>query len=138
MPDHRGTLRRTRPVLAGSVLAGRKGRAVTLRTREHVVAIRRVAGAVDDLALFGERGLLGEIVAGAVEVGDILGDHDAFRILPRPLADAVARVHRQRMACGRSTASGRPSTPKTPSQFGTDSKPLVASPVSEKGGMHQG
>jgi hypothetical protein len=100
MPDHGGALRRARPVLAGAVLAGRKGRAVSLRAREHVVAIRRVAGAVDDLALFGERGLLGEVVAGAVEVGDILGDHDAFRILPRPLADAVARVHR-RLTIGR-------------------------------------
>ena len=63
------------------------------------MTVRRVAAAVDDVALFGERGLLGEIVAGAVQIGDILGDHDAFRILPGALADAVARIH-GRLAVG--------------------------------------
>ena len=48
--------------------------------------------AVDDLALFAERGLLGEVVAGAVQIGDVLGDHRALGILPRSLADAVARI----------------------------------------------
>ena len=56
------------------------------------MAVRRVAAAVDDLALFAQCGLLGEIV-GAVQLGDVLGDHHALGILPRPLADAVARIH---------------------------------------------
>src|SRR4030095_9094412 len=34
-------------------------------------------------------GLLREIVARAVQVGDVLGDDDAFGVLPRSLADAV-------------------------------------------------
>ena len=58
------------------------------------MAVRLVAGAIDDFALLAERGLLGQIVGGTVEIGDILGDHDAFGILPRSLADAVARVDR--------------------------------------------
>src|SRR6185436_5366717 len=92
MADHRGALRAARPILAGAVFAGRKRGAVRLRSRQHIVAVRRVAGTADYLALFGERGLLGEVVAGAVEIGDVLGDHRAFRILPRPLADAIARI----------------------------------------------
>src|SRR3954453_2526446 len=92
MADHRRALRARRPVLAGLVVTGGKGSAVGLRSREHVVAVRRVAAAIDDLALLAERGLLGEIVGRAVQVGDILGDHRALGVLPRPLADAVARV----------------------------------------------
>src|SRR5829696_8288072 len=92
MADHRGALRAARPILAGAVFAGRKRGAVRLRSRQHIVAVRRVAGTADDLALFGERGLLGEVVAGAVQFGDVLGDHRALGILPRPLADAIARI----------------------------------------------
>src|SRR6185312_15537309 len=63
------------------------------RAGEDVVAVRGVAAAVVDLALFGERGFLGQIVARAVELGDVLGDHDALGVLPRPVADTLARVH---------------------------------------------
>src|SRR5262245_63283686 len=100
MPDHGGALRAARPVLASSIVAGGKGGAVSLRSRQHVVAVRRVTGPVDHLALLGERGLLGEVVAGAVEVGDVLGDHDALGILPRSLADAVLGID-SRLAVGR-------------------------------------
>src|SRR5262249_30239284 len=86
--------------LAGTVVAGGKGGAVRLRSRQHVVTVRRVANAVDHLALLGKRGLLGEVVACAVQVSDVLGNDDAFRVLPGPLADAVLRVHR-RLAVGR-------------------------------------
>src|SRR6185295_20140130 len=59
-----------------------------------VVTVGRVATAVDHLALLAERSLLAEIVVGAVQVVDRLGDHDAFGILPGTVADAVARVDR--------------------------------------------
>src|SRR5882757_32935 len=49
MPEHGGSLRAARPVLAGAVLTGCKGRSVCLRSRQHVVAVRRIAAAVDDL-----------------------------------------------------------------------------------------
>src|SRR5207244_596144 len=100
MADDGRALRAARPVLAGAGVAGGKGGAVGLRSRQHIVAVRRVAAAVDHLALLGKRGLLGEIVARAVQVGDILGDDCALGVLPRALADAVLRIHRW-LAIGR-------------------------------------
>src|SRR5262245_27338499 len=99
MADHGRALRAARPVLAGAVVAAGKGGAVGLRSRQHVVTVRRIAGAVDHLALLGKRGLLAEIVAGAVQVGDVLGDDDAFGVLPRALADAVLCID-SRLAVG--------------------------------------
>src|SRR5260221_1851944 len=93
MPDHRRALRRTRPVLAGAVVAGGKRRAVRLRSRQHVMPGRRVAETVDDIALLGERGLFGEAIA-AVQFCDVLGDDGTLGVLPRTLADAIACVHR--------------------------------------------
>src|SRR5436305_2074980 len=93
MADYRGTLRAARPVLAGAVVAAGERGAVRLRSGQHVMAVRRVAAAVDDLALFAERSLLGEVV-GAMQLAEILGDHHALGVLPRTLADAVARVLR--------------------------------------------
>src|SRR3954470_15652015 len=92
MADDRRALRARRPVLAGLVVTRGKCAAVGLRTREDVVPVRRVAAAVDDLALLAERGLLGEVVGRPVQVGNVLGDHSALGVLPRSLADAVARV----------------------------------------------
>src|SRR5580692_8454766 len=92
MTEHRRALPRTQPVAAGAVGARRKGGAVGLRSSEDVVAVRVVAAPVVDVALLRERGPLGQLVARAVEIGDVLGDHDALGILPRPLADAIARV----------------------------------------------
>src|SRR5450631_4348270 len=99
MTEHRGALRAARPVLAGAVVGPRKSGAVGLRSRQRVMAVRGIAATVDDIALLGKRGLLGEIVGG-VQLGDILRDHDALGVLPRPLADAVTRIHR-RLAVGR-------------------------------------
>src|SRR5471032_2571346 len=62
MSDHRRTLRAARPVLAGAVVGARERRAVRLRSRQHVMAVRRIAAAIDDVALFAERSLLGEVV----------------------------------------------------------------------------
>src|SRR6185312_1731715 len=93
MTEHRRALRAARPVLAGAVLIASEGRAVGLRAREDIVAVRCVAATVDDLALLRQRRLLGEVVL-AVQVGDVLGDDDALGVGPGALADAVLRVHR--------------------------------------------
>ena len=82
-----------------SCVAG-EGGAVGLRAGEDVVLVRLVAAALDHLALLGERRLLGEVVVGAVQVRDILGDR------PRPWRSATARgrcgpgVDRRRAARG--------------------------------------
>jgi hypothetical protein len=59
---------------------------------KNVVHVRTVAATVDDSAFLGQRRLLGEVI-GAVQLGDILGDDDAFRIGPGPAPDAVTRIH---------------------------------------------
>src|SRR5712671_5809042 len=51
MTHHRRTLRAARPVLAGAIVARPECCAVRLRSREHVMAVRRIAAAVDDVAL---------------------------------------------------------------------------------------
>src|SRR4029077_516389 len=92
MAQHCRALRARRPVLAGAIVrAGERG-TVRLRAREDVMPVRLVADAVVDVALLAECRLLGEIVGGAVQVSDVLGDHDALGILPGSLADAVARI----------------------------------------------
>src|SRR3954452_21143045 len=93
MAEHRRALRTARPVLAGAVVGACEGGAVRLRSGQHVVTIRGVAAAVDDLALFAERGLFCQIVR-TVQLGRVLGDHLALGVLPRTLADTVARILR--------------------------------------------
>ena len=44
------------------------------------------------LALLGQRGLLGEVVAAPCSSATFFGDHHALGVAPRPVADAVARV----------------------------------------------
>src|SRR6478735_6283587 len=89
--DHRRTLAALGPVAAGRVDAAGDRRAVGLRAGQDVVHVRRVATAVDDIALLGERGLLGEVVR-AMQLGHAVGDDDALGVAPRAGADAVARV----------------------------------------------
>src|SRR6516162_6306228 len=94
MPYHRRALAAARPVVAGFVVAGRESSAVRLRAGQRVVLIGRIATAVDDITLLGKRGLFGQIVL-TVQVIDVLGDDDALAILPRPPADAIARIDRR-------------------------------------------
>src|SRR6267378_2124826 len=84
-----------RPVAAGVILAVGERRTVELRAGEHVVAVRRVADAVDHLPLLGERGRLLNVVPAprllervAVQVGDVLRDAGALRVVPRSAAGA--------------------------------------------------
>src|SRR3954453_4203906 len=90
--DHRRALRAARPVLASAILAGRERGAVRLRSGQHVMAVRRVAATIDDIALLAQRGLLAQVV-GTVQFSDVLGDYGGFGIAPRSLAEAVAGVH---------------------------------------------
>src|SRR6059058_5360641 len=92
MADHRRPLAALRPVAAGAVIAGRERGAVGLRTGQDVVHVGCVATAVDQLPLLGQRRLLGDVVARAVQLSEILGDDGALGVLPRARADAVARV----------------------------------------------
>src|SRR5688572_14188532 len=94
MAHHRGAGGAAAPVAAGAVVAGRERRAVGLRAGENVVAVRRVAAAVDRRTLLAQRVLLAELVVRAVQVGDAGGDHRALGVLPGTLADAVLGVDR--------------------------------------------
>src|SRR2546428_8804659 len=91
MADHRRPLAALRPVAAGAVLPGRERGAVRLGAGQDVVHVRRIAAPVDHLTLFGQGGLLGDVVL-AVQLSQILRDDDALGVLPGTAADAVARV----------------------------------------------
>src|SRR5882672_6764246 len=66
MPDHRRPLYAARPVLADAVLARCERGAVWLRSRQHVMAVRRIAATVDDLALLAQHGLFCQIIGASV------------------------------------------------------------------------
>jgi hypothetical protein len=55
------------------------------------VLVRRIAAPFDRVTLFVERGFLVDVWI-LVQVLDILGDSHALGVLPRSLADAVARI----------------------------------------------
>src|SRR5215204_3858235 len=100
MTNHRGTGGALGPVAAGAILSRSKGGAVGLRAGQDVVPVRRVAAAVDHLALFAERRVLAEIIRRTMKVGDVFRDHRALGVLPRTASDAVLRIHRIRTLCG--------------------------------------
>src|SRR5574338_136504 len=93
MPEHRGTLVALGPVSAGMVGGVGEGGSVPLRAGEYVVLVRLVAVTVDDGALLGDRGLLGDAV-GPMQVAHVLGDDRALGVLPRAAPDPVAGVDR--------------------------------------------
>src|SRR5436305_8827449 len=100
MTDNRRALGAVlRPVAAGLVAFRSERRAVRLRAGQNVVHVGIVAAAVDDFALLVERRLLADVVL-PVQLDDVLGDDDALGVLPRTLADAVARIDRHRAAGG--------------------------------------
>src|SRR5262245_32928172 len=108
MTDHRRAGAALRPVAAGAILTGRKRPPVGLRTGQHVVPIGRVATAVDHIALFAERGLLAELVVGAMQVVDVLRDHVSLGIPPRAGPDAVAGIDGLAAAARLRTEIGAP------------------------------
>src|SRR5262245_47505790 len=92
MADHRGAGAALRPVAASAILARGERPPVGLGTGQDIVPSRRVATAVDHVALFAERGLLAELVVGAVQVVDVLRHHVSLGIAPRAGPDAVAGI----------------------------------------------
>src|SRR5690348_1391559 len=87
------------PVLAGMIRSIRICAAVRLRTSQDVVLVRRVAKSFDRLALLGQRSGSSKRVANArhfervaVQIGEALRDTRTLSVVPRALADAVARV----------------------------------------------
>src|SRR5580704_10697683 len=86
--DDGGAVGAFRPVPAGGVAAGGGEEALRVRPGQDVVLVGGIAAAVDDLALLGQRRLLGEIVRARVEILHALRHHHAFGVLPRTLADA--------------------------------------------------
>src|SRR5262245_9628074 len=92
MPEHRGAFGAARPVLARPILTGGESRAVRLRASEDIVLVGLIAATVDRLSLLGERGLLVQLVTGAVQAGHAGGNRLALGVLPRTLADAIAGV----------------------------------------------
>src|SRR5262245_55496575 len=93
MAHHRRSLVALRPVVASAILAGRERGAIRLGASQDVVHVRRVAAAIDDLTLLGQRRLLGEVVL-AVKLGHVLRDDDTLGVLPGARPDAVFRVDR--------------------------------------------
>src|SRR5215212_7176730 len=94
MAHHHGALRAALGVVvAGPIFGSCKGRAIRLRAGQDVMHVGIIAPAVDWIALLGQRRLLVQVVVGAMKVRNILGDHDAFRILPGSASDAVTRVY---------------------------------------------
>src|SRR6516164_8489442 len=95
MAEHRSALGAACPVLASAIVGARERSTIRLRTGKHVMPGRRIAHAVDAVALLGKPCLLIEIVR-AVKLGKIVSNDYAFGVLPRSLANAVARIHRAR------------------------------------------
>ena len=93
MTEHGGTGSAARPIFAGLVLVARESAAVWLRAGQRVVHVGTIAPSVDDITLLGERGLLAEVVIGAMQIVDALGNDDALGVRPRPGSNAVACVH---------------------------------------------
>src|SRR6516225_3766900 len=78
-----------------AIVGARERSTVRLRTGKYVMPGGRFTHAVDAVTLLGQRRLLVEIVC-AVKLRNILSNDYAFGVLPRSLADAVARIHRAR------------------------------------------
>src|SRR4051794_13856905 len=109
MPDHRRALRAARPVAAGPVLPRRGGPALGLGAGQRGMLVGGITAPVYHVALLGQRGLLCQIVA-AVQLIDVLGDNDAFAVLPGAIPDAIARIDRCLPVCRLSAEIGVPGT----------------------------
>src|SRR3977135_2139544 len=117
--DHRRTCPTLGPVAAGAVFAGRERPSVRRRAGQHVMPIRGFGAAIDHLALLAEGRLLGDLVVGAVKIIDVLRDGVALGILPRPGADAIARI------------DGLPAPARLRAQIGAPSLPTGANCLCE-------
>src|SRR4029453_7711988 len=83
-----------------------------VRARQNVVLVRRVTTPIYRLALLIQRELLVDRVPVAldvaVQVRDVEGNDGALRVVPRPVADALARVDPGLTGRGRCAEIGMP------------------------------
>src|SRR5262245_28452906 len=80
------------PVPAGGVATSRREIAHWVRAGQNIMLVRLIAAPLDGLALLAQRRLLGEIDVVRVQVVQALRDHHALGVVPRALADAIARI----------------------------------------------
>src|SRR5215468_1990452 len=92
MAEHRLAEFAARPIVAGHVDVAREGAPLAIGAGQSIVPNGGVADASDDGAALGKRAVAAELVVGAVEITDVLGDDDALRVLPRTVTDAIAGV----------------------------------------------
>ena len=85
-----------------------KARPSARRAGQHVVTVRREADAGDDVAALGERVVEAELVVVAVQIVEAGRDDRALEVLPRAVADAVARVDRGLAVGGLGAEIGAP------------------------------
>src|SRR5262245_48351179 len=111
MAHHGRALGATRPVAAGAILGGWERAALRGRAGQHVVTIRREAHARNDLAALAQRRVEAQFIVVAVQIVDIGRDDLAFEILPRAVADAVARIDRRLTGGLLGTQIGAPGFP---------------------------
>ena len=85
-----------------------RGRVLSLRigAGQHVVGVYCIAATADDFAFLGQGSLFGDVVGIRVQVFQILGNDDAFGILPWAFADAVTGIDTS-IASGRRRAQIR-------------------------------
>src|SRR6478752_6656773 len=95
MADHGRALGAARPVLAGAILRGWECAALRRRAGQHVMTVRCEADTGNDEAAFSHRVIEAELVVVAVQIIDARRNDRALEILPRAVADAVARVDRR-------------------------------------------
>src|SRR4029078_7592788 len=95
MADHRrAILAALGPVAAGHIEERRAGkrRAVGPRPGQHVVLVRLVGAAFHRAAPLVDLRILGDVRARRMQIVDAARDDNALGVLPRPRADAIARI----------------------------------------------
>src|SRR5262249_12502583 len=107
------------PVVAGQVEVARKRLTLHVGAGQDVVMIGLLAAYLDAMAILAEDRLLVDLVVGAVQVGNAGGDDHALGVLPRPIADAVARVDGRAGVCrvGGAAKIGAPSLAARPGRL---------------------
>src|SRR5690606_16608085 len=99
MPDPRASFAIARPVAARAVFAGRKRSAVEAGSGENVMlgeARIAVYAGCDGIAVLVDRMLEVDVRVVVVQILDVRGNGDAFRVRPWSRADAIARIDRVR------------------------------------------
>src|SRR5690606_37904804 len=92
MSDHGAPLPARHPVLTGRVHPASCG-TVRIRTRQDVVSVGRITSSIHHLPAFVQRYLLAGMARFGVQLFEVACHQHAISVVPRPLADPVARVN---------------------------------------------